>query len=70
MLECGPSQRFGWKPDLPTTKQYTHVRLNMYPDGSIARFRLFGLAVPVLPADKEAIFDMAAAQIGGVSCSD
>ena len=70
--ECGPSQRFGWKLKVPTTKAYTHVRLNMYPDGGIARFRLFGHAVPVFPADKEGIFDLAAAQNGGVavSCSD
>ncbi|KAK0651466.1 hypothetical protein B0T16DRAFT_426299 [Cercophora newfieldiana] len=70
--ECGPSQRFGWKLDNPTQKQYTHVRLNMYPDGGIARFRLFGHAVPVFPDDKDAIFDLAAAQNGGVavSCSD
>ncbi|KAJ8120598.1 hypothetical protein ONZ43_g2731 [Nemania bipapillata] len=72
MEECGPSQRFGWKLDDPTAKQYTHVRLNMYPDGGIARFRLFGHAVPVFPDDTEAIFDLAAAQNGAVaiSCSD
>jgi allantoicase len=70
--ECGPSQRFGWKLEQPTTKQYTHVRLNMYPDGGIARFRLFGHAVPVFPEDKDVVFDLAAAQNGGVaiSCSD
>lgn len=70
--ECGPSERFGWKLKTPTQKQYTHVRLNMYPDGGIARFRLFGHAVPVFPDDKDAIFDLAAAQNGGlaVSCSD
>ncbi|TPX07881.1 uncharacterized protein E0L32_010456 [Thyridium curvatum] len=70
--ECGPSQRFGWKLAEPTTKRFTHVRLNMYPDGGIARFRLFGHAVPVFPEDKEAILDLAAAQNGGVavSCSD
>jgi allantoicase len=70
--ECGPSQRFGWKLDAPTREQYTHVRLNMYPDGGIARFRLFGHAVPIFPDDKEAVFDLAAAQMGGVavSCSD
>ena len=70
--ECGPSQRFGWKLKVPTEKQYTHVRLNMYPDGGIARFRLFGHAVPVFPEDKSAIFDLAAAQNGGVAiaCSD
>ncbi|TFA99356.1 hypothetical protein CCMA1212_008715 [Trichoderma ghanense] len=70
--ECGPSQRHGWKLDVPTTKQYTHVRLNMYPDGGIARFRLYGHAVPVFPEDKDAVFDLAAAQNGGIaiSCSD
>ncbi len=70
--ECGPSQRFSWKLDEPTQKQYTHVRLNMYADGGIARFRLFGHAVPVFPADPNAVLDLAAAQNGGVavSCSD
>ncbi|KAL1883084.1 hypothetical protein VTK73DRAFT_10010 [Phialemonium thermophilum] len=70
--ECGPSRRFGWKLTQPTKKQYTHVRLNMYPDGGIARFRLFGHAVPVFPEDKNSVFDLAAAQNGGVavSCSD
>lgn len=70
--ECGPSQRFGWKLDAPPAKRFTHVRLNMYPDGGIARFRLFGHAVPVFPTDKDAVFDLAAAQNGGVavSCSD
>jgi len=70
--ECGPSHRFGWKLASPTKKAYTHVRLNMYPDGGIARFRLFGHAVPVFPEDIDAIFDLAAAQNGGVaiSCSD
>ncbi|KAM5351890.1 hypothetical protein ACJ41O_004613 [Fusarium nematophilum] len=70
--ECGPSERFGWKLKTPTQKQYTHVRLNMYPDGGIARFRLFGHAVPVFPEDKDAIFDLAAAQNGAiaVACSD
>ncbi|KAM0343627.1 hypothetical protein ACHAPU_008379 [Fusarium lateritium] len=70
--ECGASQRFGWRLKTPNQKAYTHVRLNMYPDGGIARFRLFGHAVPVFPDDKDAVFDLAAAQNGGiaVSCSD
>ncbi|KFY84100.1 hypothetical protein V500_09597 [Pseudogymnoascus sp. VKM F-4518 (FW-2643)] len=70
--ECGPSARFGWQLAEPTGKPYTHIRLNMYPDGGIARFRLFGRAVPIFPEDAEAEFDLAAAQNGGValSCSD
>lgn len=47
----------------------THVRLNMYPDGGIARFRLFGHAVPVLLEDKSAVFDLAAAQASGAATS-
>ena len=71
IYECGPSARFGWKLDQPS-KQVTHVRLNMYPDGGIARFRLFGTAVPVFPKDPKEVFDLAAAVNGGVavSCSD
>lgn len=71
--ECGPSQRFGWRLDRPSaSKRYTHVRLNMYPDGGIARFRLFGHAAPVFPDDRDAVFDLAAAQNGAVAvaCSD
>lgn len=72
--ECGPSRRFAWRLDdkNENKKRYTHVRLNMYPDGGIARFRLFGHAVPVFPADPAAVFDLAAAQNGGVAvaCSD
>lgn len=68
---CGPKQRHGWL--LPAeTKAYTHVRLNMYPDGGIARFRLFGHARPVFPADPAAVLDLAAAQNGAVAiaCSN
>jgi allantoicase len=69
---CGPTRRHGWKLIAQKAKQFTHVRLNMYPDGGIARFRLFGHAVPVFPEDPEAIIDLAATQNGGVaiSCSD
>src|ERR1700753_755032 len=44
----------------------------MFPDGGIARFRLFGIAVPVFPESVDEVFDLAAAVNGGVavSCSD
>jgi allantoicase len=44
----------------------------MFPDGGIARFRLYGEVVPVLPADVDAVFDLAATVNGGVAvqCSD
>lgn len=70
--ECGPSQRHGWALDKITERAYTHVRLLMYPDGGIARFRLFGVAVPVFPASADAVFELSATVMGGVavSCSD
>jgi len=68
--KTGPAQRHGWKLDKPT-KPCTHVRLNMYPDGGIARLRVFGRAVPVFD-DPDAEVDLAAAQNGGmaIACND
>ena len=66
---CRPSQRHAWKLDHPTGNLYTHVRLNMHPDGGIARFRLYGKAVPILPSDKTEVFDLAAAKNGGMPTS-
>jgi len=70
--ECGPSQRHGWLLPGITEKAYTHVRLLMYPDGGIARFRLYGVAVPVFPQNVDDVFDLAATVNGGraISCSD
>lgn len=69
---CGPSQRHGWLLPVKSDKAYTHVRLQMFPDGGIARFRLYGDVVPVLPQDTSAVFDLAATINGGVAiaCSD
>ena len=69
---CGPSQRHGWLLNKITDKAYTHVRLLMYPDGGIARFRLYGVAVPVFPQDTSAVFELSAIVMGGVAiaCSD
>ncbi|KAF2656025.1 Allantoicase [Lophiostoma macrostomum CBS 122681] len=70
--ECGPSQRHGWLLEKLTEKAYTHVRLLMYPDGGIARFRLYGNAVPVFPQSVDEVFELSATVMGGVatSCSD
>lgn len=71
--ECGPSQRhFFVRTEGPTQRGYSHVKLHMYPDGGIARFRVYGTPLPVFPAVKSDIIDMAAVANGGVSiaCSD
>jgi allantoicase len=70
--DCGPSQRQAWLLTGGPDKAYTHVRLQMFPDGGIARFRLYGQVVPVLPADVNTVFDLAATVNGGVAvqCSN
>jgi allantoicase len=70
--ECGPNQRHVWRLPSPTEMAFTHVRLQMYPDGGIARFRLYGNVVPAWPEDPAAIVDLAHVANGGlaVSCSD
>lgn len=70
--ECGPNQRQAWVLPQRTEKAYTHIRLQMFPDGGIARFRLYGDVVTVLPSNADEVFDLAATINGGmaVSCSD
>ena len=67
---CGPNQRQAWT--VKGEKRVTHVRLCMYPDGGIARFRLYGQALPLWPADLTEEVELSAAVMGGVAvkCSD
>jgi len=76
---CGPSQRQAWKfSDTKTTgKEFTHLRLKMYPDGGIARLRVYGSAVaPPLPEaatmGQLPLEELSSALNGGVAiaCSD
>ncbi len=50
---------------------WTHVRLNIYPDGGVARFRVYGDVQPAKPG-AGALVDLAALVNGGraVACSD
>lgn len=48
---CGPSRRQAWKLQTPTERPYTHFRLNMYPDGGIARLRLYGRPASPTPSN-------------------
>ena len=50
---------------------WSHVRLNIYPDGGVARFRVYGEVQPAQPA-AGALVDLAALTNGGraVACSD
>ncbi|CUM64788.1 uncharacterized protein PRCAT00002400001 [Priceomyces carsonii] len=66
-VECGPSQKHYFTRDTITEKSYTHVRLRMYPDGGIARFRLYGSVIPILPKDPSTVLDLASVKNGGVA---
>ena len=61
---CGASRRQAWAVD-GETKEVTHVKLCMFPDGGIARIRLYGVAVPVWPKDVAAEVELSSALMGG-----
>lgn len=62
-VNLGPSSRHLFT--IPQTdKAYSHVKLNMYPDGGIARFRVYGLVSPIFPPLTET-FDLASVYSGG-----
>ncbi|CAH2350751.1 allantoicase [[Candida] railenensis] len=65
--ECGPSQKHFFVREAITETNYTHVRLRMYPDGGIARFRLYGTVVPIYPKDLSTVLDLASVKNGGVA---
>lgn len=52
-------------------RPWTDVRLHIYPDGGVARLRLFGDVVPILPTDGREI-ELSAIAYGGlcIACSD
>ncbi|KAK9467720.1 galactose-binding domain-like protein [Lipomyces arxii] len=71
--DCLPTQRqFFVRKDGLSEEYYNYVRLSMYPDGGIARFRLYGTPVPVFPTSLSTVIDLAHVSNGGVaiSCSD
>ncbi|KAJ1729626.1 Allantoicase [Coemansia sp. BCRC 34490] len=55
------------------TKAYTHLRVNNYPDGGIARLRVYGQVVPqTIVASADGLVDLAFVGNGGraVACSN
>jgi allantoicase len=57
--------------DIDDDSEWTHVRLNIYPDGGIARLRLFGIVRPDFGTLAMSI-DLLALENGGraIACSD
>ena len=63
-MPLGPSSRHLFKLDTRTTP-VNYVKLNMYPDGGIARFRVYGLVEPAFPEDNDQSIDLAHVYNGG-----
>lgn len=54
-------------------ERFTHIRLNIYPDGGVARLRVFGDVLPDwTKVKKDEVIDLVAVQNGGrvVACND
>ncbi|KAF9934532.1 Allantoicase [Linnemannia zychae] len=64
-VPLNPDSRHGFKLEVPTSQFFTHIRFRMYPDGGVARLRVYGKVHQVLPEDKAEVFDLAAVGAGG-----
>ncbi|WP_407304733.1 allantoicase [Acinetobacter sp.] len=58
----GPSQHHIFS--ISTSQTFTHVRLNIYPDGGVARFKVYG-SVKIDLHDHDQILDVLALENGG-----
>ena len=58
----GPGQHHIF--DVTDTATYTHVRLNIFPDGGVARFKVYG-EVKIQVTDHAEVLDLLALQHGG-----
>ncbi len=87
LAEGDPNETTQWTPVLASvslqgdqqhiyavndTQVYSHVRLHMYPDGGVARLRVYGKVVKDWQALAGQTIDLAAMQNGGraIACSD
>ncbi|EKM54506.1 uncharacterized protein PHACADRAFT_258394 [Phanerochaete carnosa HHB-10118-sp] len=62
-VRLGPNSRHLFK--IPQSVRVSYVKLNMYPDGGIARFRVYGLVEPQFPSELGQVFDLALVCAGG-----
>ncbi|CAL1707370.1 unnamed protein product [Somion occarium] len=62
-VNLGPNSRHLFA--IPPTTGVNYVKLNMFPDGGIARFRVYGLVTPVFPQEPDIVFDLAHVFSGG-----
>ena len=67
-LSPGSQNFFG----IASNEKWTHLRLNIYPDGGVARFRAYGDVTPSQKLSSDGTIDLVALENGGnaVACSD
>lgn len=80
--QAGPDELTGWFPLVPRSavsgdaqtafpvtvdRRITHVRLCIYPDGGVARLRVYGEVVPEPLAFALGVLDLAALENGGLA---
>ncbi|KZP34222.1 Allantoicase [Athelia psychrophila] len=63
VVDLGPSARHLFK--IPESASVNYVKLKMYPDGGIARFRVYGSVAPIFPQNLADTFDLAHVFAGG-----
>jgi len=63
IVDLGPSSRHLFR--IPESSCVNYVKLKIYPDGGIARFRVYGNVAPIFPADVAESFDLAHVFAGG-----
>ncbi|KAF9482161.1 allantoicase [Pholiota conissans] len=61
--DLGPDSRHLFK--IAETECVNYVKIHMYPDGGIARFRAYGSVIPVHPTSESEAFDVAHVFAGG-----
>jgi len=59
------SSRHNFMP-VETRKCFTHLRLNFFPDGGVARLRVFGQVSAPVKKDKNGLTDLVAMENGGL----
>jgi len=62
-VNLGPSSRHLF--EIPESSSVNYVKLKIYPDGGIARFRVYGNVTPIFPANVAESFDLAHVFAGG-----
>ncbi|CAJ0913914.1 8115_t:CDS:2, partial [Entrophospora sp. SA101] len=68
-VELGPNAQHFFGISGNPQKYYTHIKINIYPDGGVARFRVYGTVFASFPKNPTELFDLAFVGNGGTISS-